>query len=97
MRDIVVDKATSRVWARVDGENNSLRIRAVEIAAEFFTVLEGGRRAGLAVGRLVQERGAKSSFERVVGALEGVLRERGVLVGEGEAEKVRGMRGVLEV
>lgn len=96
MRDIVTDKAAGRVWAKV-GEKNSLKIRSVEIAAEVFTVLEGGQRAGLSVCRLTQERGAKSSFERVVGALEGVLRARGVLVAEEEGEKVRGMKAVLEV
>ena len=99
MRDISVDKSTSRIFARVDGERNSLRIKGVELAAEFFEVLEKGRRVkgGLAVARLTQERGAKSSFERVIRALEQVLGERGVLVGMGEEERERreGMRAVL--
>lgn len=62
-------------------------------------MLERGRRVrgGLSVGRVTQERGAKSSFERVCRALEEVLGERGVLVGLSERERGRreGMRGVL--
>ncbi|KAL8887985.1 MAG: hypothetical protein Q9192_006247 [Flavoplaca navasiana] len=93
MRDIVVDKAAGRVWAKV-GEKNSLHIRPVSLAIETFTVLERGRKANLALARFTQEKGAKSSFERVVKTMERVLGERGFLVED--AEKAKGMRSVLE-
>lgn len=93
-----MDKSSSRIFATV-GEKNSLRIKSVEFAGEFYEVLEKGRRVkgGLAVARLTQVRGAKSSFERVVKALGEVLGGRGVLVDETvEGERARGMKGVLE-
>ncbi|KAL8963391.1 MAG: hypothetical protein Q9193_000344 [Seirophora villosa] len=92
MRDIVVDKAAGRVWCRV-GVKNSLNIRPVSLAVEIFTVLERGRKANLALARFTQEKGAKSSFERVVAAMEGVLGERGFLVESGE--RARSMKVVL--
>ena len=81
MKDIVVDRARSRVWAAVD-ENNRLGIKPVNLAVEFFTVLSHGRKANLAVARFTQEKGAKSSFERIVGALEGTLHQKRTLVTE---------------
>ena len=39
----------------------------------------------MCVARFTQERGAKSSFERVVGTLEGVLSRKGVLVRDRDA------------
>ncbi|KAL8837861.1 MAG: hypothetical protein Q9170_002379 [Blastenia crenularia] len=93
MRDIVVDKEMGRVWATVGGVN-SLHIRPVSLAVEVFTVLERGRKANLALARFTQEKGAKSSFERVVRTLQGVLDAKGVLVEEGG--RARAMRGILE-
>jgi len=61
---------------------------------EFFTVLEHGRKANLSIARFTQEKGAKSSFERVMEALERVLRDRGCVVEE--RKKMSGMRSVLE-
>ncbi|KAL8798036.1 MAG: hypothetical protein Q9182_007018 [Xanthomendoza sp. 2 TL-2023] len=92
MREIVVDKVAGRVWAKV-GEKNSLHIRPVSLAIETFTVLERGRKANLALARFTQEKGAKSSFERVVKTMEKVLGERGVLVEN--QKKAEGMMGVL--
>ncbi|KAL9029633.1 MAG: hypothetical protein Q9196_002147 [Gyalolechia fulgens] len=92
MRDIVVDKAAGRVWARV-GVKNSLDIRPVDLAVEVFTVLERGRKANLALARFTQEKGAKSSFERVVRTLEQVVDGKGLLV-ENE-EMAKGMKSVL--
>ncbi|KAL8701747.1 MAG: hypothetical protein Q9224_000357 [Gallowayella concinna] len=94
MRDIVEDKVAGRVWARV-GEKNSLHIRPVSLAIETFTVLERGRKANLALARFTQEKGAKSSFERVVKTMEKVLGGRGVLVED--RRKAEGMMGVLAV
>ncbi|KAI4183331.1 MAG: hypothetical protein LQ346_006368 [Caloplaca aetnensis] len=92
MRDIVVDKEKGRVWARV-GVKNSLHIRPVSLAVEIFTVLERGRKANLALARFTQEKGAKSSFERVVKAMEDILGQRGLLVED--AERGKQMKGVL--
>ena len=58
----------------------ALHIPSLSLAAEFHTLLHRGRRANIAIARFTQEKGAKSSFERVVEALELVLRKRGVLV-----------------
>ncbi|KAL8716171.1 MAG: hypothetical protein Q9220_000076 [cf. Caloplaca sp. 1 TL-2023] len=92
MRDIIVDKATERVWAKV-GVKNSLHIRPVCLAIELFTVLEHGRKANLSLVKITQEKGAKSSFERVVRALEGVLREKGYLVED--QRRAAGMKRIL--
>ncbi|KAL9599224.1 MAG: hypothetical protein Q9179_003627 [Wetmoreana sp. 5 TL-2023] len=92
IRDIVIDKGAGRVWARV-GVKNSLHIRPVSLAIETFTVLERGRKANLTLARFTQERGAKSSFERVVKTMEKVLGEKGLLV-EDEV-KGRAMKAVL--
>ncbi|KAL8957064.1 MAG: hypothetical protein Q9183_006155 [Haloplaca sp. 2 TL-2023] len=92
MRDIVVDNRAGRVWCRV-GVNNSLHIRPVSLAIETFTVLERGRKANLSLARFTQEKGAKSSFERVVKAMEKVLADKGVLV-EDEV-RARQMKGTL--
>ena len=45
-------------------------------------MLSYGRKTNLAVARFTQEKGAKSSFERIVGVLEGRLREKSILVME---------------
>jgi serine/threonine-protein kinase HSL1, negative regulator of Swe1 kinase len=51
-----------------------LNLRPVEFSAEFFTVLEHGRHANLSLVRFRQERGAASSFHKVVDTLELVLK-----------------------
>ena len=58
----------------------ALHIPSLSLAAEFHTILHRGRRANMAIARFTQEKGAKSSFERVIEALERVLKERGLLV-----------------
>ena len=107
MRDIVVDKAAGRVWARVDVKNctyprfhsdfsirppedqlsylcantySALNIPSLSLAAEFHTLLHCGRRSNLAIARFTQERGAKSSFLRIMEALEQLLKTKGILV-----------------
>jgi serine/threonine-protein kinase HSL1 (negative regulator of Swe1 kinase) len=57
-----------------------LRLRPVEFSAEFYTVLEHGRQANISVIMFRQERGAASSFTKVVDTLETVLRKRGLTV-----------------
>lgn len=61
----------------------ALNIKPVSLAVELFTVLHHGRKANLSIARFTQERGAKSSFNRVMEALESVLMARGFLVEEG--------------
>lgn len=58
----------------------ALQIPSLSLAAQFHTLLHRGRRSNLAIARFTQEKGAKSSFERVVAALEEVLKTRGLLV-----------------
>lgn len=57
-----------------------LRLRPVEFSAEFYTVLEHGRQANLSVVRFKQERGAASSFNKVVDTLSIVMKQRGMVV-----------------
>lgn len=55
-------------------------LRPVEFSVEFFTVLEHGRHANLSVVRFRQERGAASSFHRVVDTLEMFMKRRNLTV-----------------
>lgn len=57
-----------------------LHLREVEFTAEFFTVLEHGRQANLSLVRFKQERGAASSFNRVVETVHTTLKRRGIVV-----------------
>lgn len=57
-----------------------LGMKSVEFAAELFVVLQHGRHANLSIAQFTQERGAASSFYKVVDTLQLVLRERGLLV-----------------
>ena len=83
MRDISITKPSdgnpTTIRARVDAEN-ALHIPPMKLMAELHEVLFKGRRARLSIAKLVQEKGAKGSFERVGRALEDVLREKAVLV-----------------
>lgn len=57
-----------------------LDIKPVSFACELFTVLERGRRAHLSIARFTQEKGAASSFYKVVDTLAVVLEKRDLLV-----------------
>lgn len=57
-----------------------LHLKPVNFHAHLFTVLERGRKCNLSVIRFTQERGAASSFYKVVETLQAVLRKREVLV-----------------
>lgn len=83
VRDVALDRAAHAVSARVD-RRNFLKIRPVAFAVEFFVVLEDGRRVGLCAARATQTKGAASSFRKVFGIVEDVLRTRGVLVEDAE-------------
>jgi hypothetical protein len=57
-----------------------LRLREVEFTAEFYTVLEHGHRANLSLVRFKQERGAASSFNKVVDTMYMMLKSRDMIV-----------------
>jgi hypothetical protein len=96
MEDVWLDKANSIVHGRVSEANCKsfwslmllcnthhmpvLRLREVEFTAEFYTVLEHGLEGNLSVVRFKQERGAASSFNQVVEAVENTLKRRGMTV-----------------
>ena len=60
--------------------HTALHIKPVSFACELFVILERGRKANLCIARFTQEKGAKSSFERVLEAMESLLRAKGFLV-----------------
>jgi len=55
-----------------------------------MTVIEHGKRAKsqLSIARFTQERGAASSFHKVVETLETVLKCRGLLVGDDRKKRM---------
>jgi hypothetical protein len=55
-------------------------MKEVAFAGEIMTVIEHGKRSHLSIARFTQERGAASSFHKVVETLESVMRCRGWLV-----------------
>jgi Fungal kinase associated-1 domain len=55
-------------------------LRPVEFSVEFFTVLEHERHANLSLVRFRQERGAASTFHKVVDMLELFMRQRNFVV-----------------
>ncbi|KAF7518786.1 hypothetical protein PCG10_010563 [Penicillium crustosum] len=79
MEDVYLDKTNSIVHGRVS-EANFLHLREVEFTAEFYTVLEHGHQANLSLVRFKQERGAASSFNRVVETVQNTLMRRGMVV-----------------
>ncbi|KAJ5365632.1 hypothetical protein N7517_008518 [Penicillium concentricum] len=79
MEDVYLDKTNSIVHGRVS-EANFLHLREVEFTAEFYTVLEHGHQANLSLVRFKQERGAASSFNKVVETVQSTLMRRGMVV-----------------
>lgn len=55
-------------------------MRPVEFSAELFTLLEYGRNVNLSLIRFKQERGAASSFRKVMDTLSVVLEQRKMVV-----------------
>jgi serine/threonine-protein kinase HSL1, negative regulator of Swe1 kinase len=70
-------------------DKSDLHLKPVAFHAHLFTVLEHGRKCSLSVVRFTQERGAASSFYKVVDTLEAVLKERELTV-----EDVATKRGI---
>ncbi|KAI2741480.1 hypothetical protein DTO013E5_4472 [Penicillium roqueforti] len=79
MEDVYLDKTNGIVHGRVS-EANFLQLREVEFTAEFYTVLEHGHQANLSLVRFKQERGAASSFNKVVETVQSTLMRRGMVV-----------------
>ncbi|KAI5925795.1 hypothetical protein F4810DRAFT_708308 [Camillea tinctor] len=79
IRDVQVDKERNLVFARV-GKKNYLDMKEVAFAAEIMTVIEHGKRSPLCLVRFTQERGAASSFHKVIDTLNSVFSVRNMLV-----------------
>lgn len=79
IRDLVYLPQENTIAARVD-KVNSLDIKPVAFRIELFVVLQNGKKAGLSLARCEQVRGAASSFRKVLEVLEGVSREKGLLI-----------------
>lgn len=71
-----------------------LRLKGVEFTAEFYTVLEHGRKANLSLVRFKQERGAASSFNKVVDTVHMVMNSRRLVVED--ATRAKKMARVLD-
>ncbi|KAI1092796.1 Pkinase-domain-containing protein [Rostrohypoxylon terebratum] len=59
-----------------------LRLKEASFAAEIMAVIEHGNRNPLCIVRLTQERGAASTFNRIVDTMEDVFRSRDMLVAD---------------
>ncbi|KAF3014269.1 hypothetical protein E8E14_011139 [Neopestalotiopsis sp. 37M] len=79
IRDVQVDKDRNIVFGRV-GAKNYLAMKEVSFAAEIMTVIEHGKRSPLSIVRFTQERGAASSFHKVVDTIHAVFGARNLLV-----------------
>jgi serine/threonine-protein kinase HSL1 (negative regulator of Swe1 kinase) len=63
-------------------------MKEVSFAAEVMTVVEHGKRSQLSIARFTQERGAASSFQKVVETMESVLKCRGMVLGDERKKKM---------
>ena len=87
IRDIQVDKQRNIIFARVAAKNY-LNINEVSIAAEVVTVIEHGKKQPLCIVRFTQERGAASSFHRVVDTMRLVFDSRNLVVADRAKQKM---------
>ncbi|KAM0333604.1 hypothetical protein ACHAQA_002269 [Verticillium albo-atrum] len=87
IRDIQVDKERNIVFARI-GSKNYLNIKEVSFAMEIMTVIEHGKRGSLSIVRFTQERGAASSFHKVVDTLKAVFGSRHLVVTDKRKSKM---------
>lgn len=82
MKDVEVDKERNIIFARVDARN-AQNVKEVSFAIEIMMVIEHGKRnqrTHLAIARFTQEKGAASSFHKVVDAITVEFRNRGLLI-----------------
>jgi hypothetical protein len=77
------------IWTvETDKEAAGLSLKEVAFAAEVMTVIEHGKRGQLSIIRLTQERGAASSFHKVVEAIRLVLETRSIVVEDKQKAKM---------
>ncbi|KIW89741.1 uncharacterized protein Z519_09898 [Cladophialophora bantiana CBS 173.52] len=88
LRDVVSERRGGGdvVRGRVD-VSNYLQLKPVHFHAYLYSVLEHGRKANLSIIKFTQEKGAASSFYKVVDTLEAVLKERSLLVVDTQRKK----------
>lgn len=65
-----------------------LNIKEVHFAVEIITVIEHGKRNHLSILRFTQEKGAASSFHKVVDTMHSVFTSRGLLVQDSRKAKM---------
>lgn len=70
------------------GVRTDLDLKEVAFAAEVMTVIEHGKRQQLSIVRITQERGAASSFHRVVDTMRMVLDSRNLIVADKSKRKM---------
>ncbi|KAL6361568.1 hypothetical protein LRP88_05038 [Fusarium phalaenopsidis] len=87
IRGIQVDKQRNIVFARVAAKNY-LNLKEVSFAAEVMMVIEHGKKQPLSIIRFTQERGAASSFHRVVDTMGLIFETRGLLVADRNKQKM---------
>ncbi|KAK4231061.1 hypothetical protein QBC38DRAFT_451785 [Podospora fimiseda] len=79
IKDIEVDKERNIIFARVAAKNH-LNLKEVSFAIELMTVIEHGKRGQLSIARFTQEKGAASSFHRVVDAINSSFLSRALVI-----------------
>ncbi|PFH57995.1 hypothetical protein XA68_14306 [Ophiocordyceps unilateralis] len=87
IRGVQVDKQRNIVFARL-GAKNYLNLKEVEFAAEIMTVIEHGKKQPLSIVRFTQERGAASSFHRIVETIRVMFDSRGIVVTDKNKRKM---------
>ncbi|KAL7792639.1 hypothetical protein V8C37DRAFT_380175 [Trichoderma ceciliae] len=87
IRSIQVDRERNIVFARV-GAKNCLNLKEVAFAAEVMTAIEHGKKQPLSIIRFTQERGAASSFHKVVDTMRIVLTDRNLVVKDRSKQKM---------
>jgi hypothetical protein len=65
-----------------------LNLKEVSFAAEVITVIEHGKKQPLSIIRFTQERGAASSFHRVVDTMRMMFETRALIVSDRNKQKM---------
>lgn len=65
-----------------------LRLKEVAFAAEVMTVIEHGKKQPLSIVRFTQERGAASSFHKVVETMTAIFEARNLVVADKSKQKM---------
>lgn len=84
-------RIVSFLWVDIDSRlltQTDINLKEVAFAAEIMTVIEHGRRQPLSIVRFTQERGAASSFYRVVETMKMVFDSRHLLVADRSKAKM---------